>query len=203
MICKDITPEEAKLIYETKLIKDFPPEEVKPFKSMMRMYHENQYRFLGFYEQDELMAYAYMVNFDHFLLLDYFAVISNLRGKGTGSKCLNILKEQMKDVYGIIIETENIACASNDTELHERIRRNDFYRRNGVRETKVREIIYDAAYQNWYYPVTKHLTDDEVLRESIHFYEIMIPGERNKKYVKIWLESNDEGNLLYCVDKKN
>lgn len=188
MICKDMTPEEANLIYETKLIEDFPPEEVKPFKSMMRMYKEDQYRFLGFYKNESLMAYAYLVKVDHFLLLDYFAVTRDFRGSGTGSKCLKILKEQMNDIYGIIIETENIDCAANDAELNERIRRNDFYRRNGVIETKVREIIYEAAYQNWYYPVTKHLTDEEVLRESINFYKVMIPGERNKKYVKIWME---------------
>jgi len=68
------------------------------------------------------------------VLLDYFAICSNIRGNGYGSKALQTLQEQYKDRH-FFLEIESIYDKCDNVE--QRKRRKAFYLRNGMSEMKM------------------------------------------------------------------
>ena len=110
---RQLTLAQAEEIYDKYLKADFPPEEVKPFSAIRRMWEQKNYHTYGFYEQeaagDLLCAYAFLMadNEKRMLLLDYFAVCSQLRGSGYGSLALALLRKECAGWNGILVEVED------------------------------------------------------------------------------------------------
>ena len=73
----------------------FPPEEIKPFSIVEKAFNEKKYLPYGYYEEGELMAYTLFFQEEDLLLLDYFAVMESLRGKGRGSEIIALMKENL------------------------------------------------------------------------------------------------------------
>ncbi len=165
-VSKDI----MKKIYEQYMVNDFPKDELKPYAMLEKMYDSGKYTALCFYEDDyeDVVAYAMLVESPNkYMLLDYFAVNDKIRGKGYGSKALEMIYEMYTDseIKAIIIEIEDINYSQNEEEKKTRIKRKKFYLAKGVRESEVVVRFYNVEYNLLYRSFSDELTNSELFEE--------------------------------------
>lgn len=146
-----LNSEEIKNIYNKYMVKDFPPDELKPLSSMMDMLSRGIYDCYGLYEEEKLLAYAYLTVLEDFVLVDYLAVVPELRGSGIGTKLLCELKNIIRDKT-VIIECENPDFATDPQDKTTKIRRIDFYKRSGFVLSGVLSRLFDVEYVILTYP---------------------------------------------------
>ncbi len=164
--------EEAHLIFKQHLKHHFPANEVKPWKSISRMWDQDCYFAVGVFETgdgsadtcnasptvstpdfpDALRGYAFFVeapNCDA-CLLDYYAILPEYRSSGLGGKSLKALSELVREKGKyILLETEDIDFAKNDAQVEERTRRDSFYTRNGCWKTDTKGSVFGVKYAIW------------------------------------------------------
>ena len=117
-------------IYDAYMHEAFPPAELKPLAVMLRLMERGRYLCYGYYRNGRLAAYAFFYRHDsRVLLLDYFAVTPELRGRGVGSAFLAALDAVLG---GVCILGEVEMPDSHDAGLNAmRLRRIAFYERAG------------------------------------------------------------------------
>lgn len=105
----------------------FPRYERKPFSIILSM-HKKGKTDVWYFEKDcKFAGLAITINGENLILIDYFAVAQELRGRGTGSAILRQLQEQYSP-KGLLVEIESVYNNSDNSE--ERNRRKQFYLRN-------------------------------------------------------------------------
>ena len=139
MKLKKMSLERLRAVYETQLQQDFPPAERKPFSAMESLIKLERY--LPYEATDEdgsFLGYALLWSSlpGTYVLLDYLGVRADKRNGGLGGKILALLQEEFDHWQGIIIESEAPDGGAEDAL---RLRRLDFYRRNGCKP-----MAYDA-----------------------------------------------------------
>lgn len=142
--------EEITRIYETHLVNDFPKAEVKPLKRILLLADVGMYFAYGLYDNEELISYAFFScsKDTDYVLLDYFATVSGNRGKGIGTKMLELLKSEIcKTKSGIILETEDPCFAHDEEDLDIRTRRVNFYTKCGLEHTKIKTTLFGVNYK--------------------------------------------------------
>ena len=90
-----LTLPELRNLYDTALVRDFPPAERKPFSAMEALLRRGLYEPLVFTDPaGERVAYALQVAAPDVPcgLIDYFAVRPDLRGSGVGTGALHALR---------------------------------------------------------------------------------------------------------------
>lgn len=142
-------------IYENYMPKDFAKSEIKPLSRILELCKLDMYFCYGIYEEKEynterLIAYGFLVtsaNRDA-VLVDYFAVASDIRGRGYGSICFRMLCDKAKEkcLGTLILEVENPRFGVDEEERLLRRRRIAFYIRNGMTLTHLRIFLYDVEY---------------------------------------------------------
>ncbi|SHI65884.1 GNAT family N-acetyltransferase [Lutispora thermophila] len=118
-----------------KLIRDlynnaFPKIERFPIVLLKLFAMKPNIEFLSVYDNDVFCGILYLVNYKDKTLIYYFAVRSDLRSRGYGSKILTWIKQEKKSV-SLIMETVREECDN----LEQRLKRRDFYFRNGFIDT--------------------------------------------------------------------
>ena len=193
-VIQELSLEQMSDIYNQWMYLHFPKDEIKPFKNIQKMWQEGCYHALGMYEQTEgkrnFIGYAFFAMSVHrnMLLLDYLAMVEAYRGQGMGGIFLQEMQKRLQDtngISGIIIETEDVAFAGNEEELLERTMRDRFYEHNGAKRTTIKSEVYGVHYTIWQLPVTNLVEDGECRAALKEIYELMIPGEKNRKYVRL------------------
>lgn len=184
MNLKQLSNEDIENIYNKHMIIDFPPEELKPIDVIEKLIKRKIYICYGLYKNEELLAYAFLATSKSYLLIDYYAVCSEYRNKSIGSTFLNVLKENCKNYNGIIVEVENVAGASNESEKIIRRRRIDFYRKNGMRMTNISCTLFNVNYAIMCL-CNIDLDDSAIYEELNNIYKEMIPSKVYSKYVEI------------------
>ncbi|ANU54363.1 GNAT family N-acetyltransferase [Acutalibacter muris] len=148
MYLRTLGTEEMHRLYDPCLKRDFPPEELMPWKWMKPLIEQGCQRSVGFYDDNGLAAYALFIARDNrpkTALLNYFAVQPERRGQGTGSLCLGLMREALKDTdCRIIFEVEDPETAPDREAARRRI---DFYLRGGARATEVRSTLFGVEYR--------------------------------------------------------
>lgn len=194
---KELTLDQAEEVYREYLKTDFPPEEVKPFSTIRGMWEKKSYCVYGFYEEaeeggaDGLCAYAFLIA-DHekqMLLLDYFAVCSQLRGSGYGSKALQLLWKECADWNGIMVEVEDDELSDLDAKTrHTRKRRIAFYTNAGCHMTTTKSRLWGVDYRIMVMPLMDSRAEENAAGKVISVYQCMYEGEILKKYFEITAE---------------
>ena len=137
-------------IYEGRMQEDFAKGEIKPLKRILELWGQGKYFCYGLYDEGKLAGYCFLVVSERkdAVLLDYFAVSKEMRGKGCGSVCLGLLKEEIeRRKFGtLILEVENPRFGKDEGERELRRRRIGFYIRNGMNLTHLRIFLYDVEY---------------------------------------------------------
>lgn len=110
----------------------FPKIERHPVMELFSASARGRAEFLNFTDGGKFIGLAYMIVRGSVAFLLYFAVDDSKRNKGYGSAILGTIRERYdgKDVV-LLIESLHEKCDNMDI----RIRRKDFYLRNGFHDT--------------------------------------------------------------------
>ncbi len=169
--------------YNTSMQQDFPPAEIKPLQTILRLSKAGEYLCYGAYEENECQAYAYFMKHpsEPVMLLDYFAVIQSGRGQGIGSRVLKAVLEQVGSEITVIIEAEDPAQAEDKEQLEIRKRRIAFYQKNGMLLTDITAEAFGVVFAI----LLNHSWDTRKICSCyLDIYHAMI-AEKNYSRVKI------------------
>lgn len=176
---KSLQLKEIKAVYKEHMHEDFPPDELKPFMLIRKLWNNGCYKCYGFYEKenDKLQAYAFTMADDstNMLLLDYFAVCGDVRGKGYGSLALMLLKEACREWDGMIFEVEDDDSTDIEKEKLIRRRRISFYERNGVKMTDKKSAAFGVDYKLMIMPLGNEAAQECLLENLASIYRKMLP----------------------------
>jgi len=145
-IFRPMNDNEIQYWYKAELEAAFSPQEIKPLSDIFKLQKSGCYDLLGLFEKDgeneteRMLGYATIWKSPsiELMLLDYLGVSAMLRNNGLGSRILNCLKEYYKGRH-IIAESELPIPGDDPEENNIRLRRIEFYRRNGF------EPVYEMA----------------------------------------------------------
>lgn len=122
----------------------FPEQEKKPLQLMEQLSAEGKQEMLAMVDEGKFVGLAINMIGNGRGLLDYYAIASDKRNGGYGSKGLEVLLkhfEGQKYIFEIEIQDENADNAE------ERKRRKAFYLRNGLKETGLFVNVYDTDFE--------------------------------------------------------
>ena len=117
----------------------FPRNERKPFSMIRRMFKKGKSDIWIFFDDGLFLGFAITINSREIVLIDYFAVNNDLRGKGYGSRMLNALLAHYSP-RGVFLEIE-IPYEGEDAYT-ERIRRKRFYLNVGLTPMNTRVKLF-------------------------------------------------------------
>ncbi len=170
---------EARAVYIGRGHRDFPSNELKPFSMIMSLMNSGCYECCGFYDKadDSLRAYAFMMadKETNMLLLDYFAVCEEVRGKGYGSVALELLKADYMNYDGMLFEVEDDDAAETEAEMQLRRRRISFYERNGVVMTEQRSCAFGVDFRLMVMNLGKTSEENDIGYLIASMYQKMLP----------------------------
>ena len=168
-----------KTIYSEHMRKDFPVNELMPFPAIQKMLDSHMYECYGLYCDDKFAGYAFFLRQEiagcSNYLLDYFAMILDCGDQGYGSLFLGQLKEMLSDADCILVEADDPDKAKNDAARKIRMRRIDFYRRNGYITTKHTMQIFGADYRLLVLPITDTFDIDRTRQIYEMIYKTRMP----------------------------
>ncbi len=185
----ELTREQIKYIYNTYMVNDFPEDELKPLAMMLKSLDEGIYECIGMEDEGMTVGYAYFLRTDGDWLLDYFAVIPERRGQGIGSEFLKQLEKYTNGADTVVIETENPEFAENEEERITRIRRHDFYLRNGYRDTGASALLFGVQYL-LLEPAGKCHSPEQICEIYKTFYRRVLPADMFRKNVSVSLNAS-------------
>lgn len=109
----------------------FPRIERKPFRMILRQCEKGEAELFSIESNDgTFVGLAVTVKHNDIVMLDYFAIHPKARGKGVGSRALQMLKSRYADRRFILeIESVDEPCRN----LEARKKRREFYLRNGMK----------------------------------------------------------------------
>lgn len=187
---KRLNLEEIGHIYQTYMVPDFPPGELKPLSHIERSIKEGFGFTLGFYEGADLIGYAVLIICEEMgcALLDYFAILKERRGQGLGHEAFGLLtkyfEENLPKLRGIYIEAEQIAKAKNGKEKVIRQRRIAFYQSCDCIITELESKLFGVEYSILY----RQLGEQKTLptREAVDaIYRTMFKKEHYEQFVTL------------------
>ena len=176
-----LNEKQIEYIYNTYMVVDFPPDELKPLAHLLRMVEEGLCTYYALFRGGEVLSYFGLCVKDGFALVDYLAVNPEKRGQGIGSETLELLKEAAGD-NTILIECEDISATQDEAEKTIRTRRINFYKRSDFILTGVKANLFGVDYVLLTYPEKS----DSVTRLGYEtVYRAMLGDETYNKFMKL------------------
>ena len=180
IMLKKLNLDQIRHIHNTYMTEDFPADELKPLSSIERMLTAGVYSCYALYDGEELLAYAYLVEYKGYVLVDYFAVSKKRRGEGIGTRVISLLKELLAGKT-ILIECEDVAFSNDGAEENIRKRRIAFYEKAGFTLSGVKTKLFDVRYVILSYPEV-----DNVDKAVGRVYSVMLSKEHYNKDFEIY-----------------
>lgn len=167
---------QAEQIYREHMVADFPEDELKPFAAIRQMMRAGIYEPLAFTDEaGALLGYAWQTvlpGCDN-ALIDYFAVVPQRRGGGTGTAILRELAAHYAPRLGaLIIECEHPAEAPDAAVARRRI---GFYLRAGARATAMESRVFGVKYQIYALVCGWDGGDARINQDLRRIYRTMVP----------------------------
>ena len=133
---KKITSEQADIIQIKQLYESaFPENERIPWPDLMRLLDEMHLDFTAFYDNEALVGFYIVYPGTKVYWFWYFAVKEELRGEGIGQKILTLLIQKYEGKT-IVLDMES-PYQNPCPNPEQRRRRQQFYFRNGFRDTNL------------------------------------------------------------------
>ena len=170
---------EVRDVYRKYLRNDFPRDERRPLRHIMSMRRRRQYECCGIFRESRLVCYAFFImtvlEGKRCCLLDYFAVIPELRGSGIGSRVLPQLETYIRNMDLILVEVEDPDREEDPAKKAVQQRRLVFYLKNGLRDTLARVETFGVPYRILEVPLSQKkakVTQEEIRRAYEAFYRM-------------------------------
>jgi hypothetical protein len=119
----------------------FPSIERKPARMIRKLEKKGCTDIWVMEDQNKFVGLGSTLAADDIVILDYFAVCANSRSHGYGSKGIRKFQDLYQD-RRFILEIERTDVQAEN--LQERLRRKDFYLRNGMSELGVKVDLFGA-----------------------------------------------------------
>ena len=187
MTLRDLTLQELHHLHRHELREAFPPEELKPFAAMKKLYRAGVYHPVGAWEGETLVGYALLWEAPQrkYVLIDYLGVTAARRNGGLGSVILEKLREAERG--NVIFGESEIPCYAPDPAMAER--RLGFYARNGARTAGYDTEMFGVPYKTLYWAEGK--VDESALMEEHRFvYASTFAPDKFRRYVRIPFDPN-------------
>lgn len=173
---RQIDLKEFETLHKECILRDFPLPEVRPYQGFLRLDRDKRLLINGLFRESERLLYAsYLFPKNRrCCMLDYFAVEPQFRGKGFGSLYLQMIRKEWlknEELRAMIIEIESPAMAENALEQEKRIKRRDFYLKNGAIATNLHSVVYDVDFDLLYIPLSGNYTEEELAADYRKIYE--------------------------------
>lgn len=108
----------------------FPEDQLTDLQGTIQLSQEGICDFFLFYHEYAFIGFANLYHYEDYSIIDYFAIVTEQRNQGWGSRALNMLQQEFLG-QNLLVEVEHPNLMhSNFTEC---MRRVDFYKRNGYR----------------------------------------------------------------------
>ncbi len=122
----------------------FPRLERKPVSSLEKTFAEGKNQIFALAEEERFVGLAVVMSNGKCRLLDYLAIEPALRDRGYGSAALGLLLERYSSLPFVVeIERSDESAADNA----ERMRRREFYLRNGMESSGVFVRLFHVDYE--------------------------------------------------------
>ena len=131
--------QKIKQLYETA----FPEDEQIPWKDLIRLVEEMPLDFTAYYDGEDFIGFTIVYPRKSINWFWYFAVCEELRGKGYGQQILTQMIEHYKG-QSFVLDMESQTQVSEN--IDQRKRRQNFYLRNGFRDTNVYRTYNDITW---------------------------------------------------------
>jgi ribosomal protein S18 acetylase RimI-like enzyme len=180
-----LTGEELKALHGEHMVRDFPPDELKPLPRLLELMETGNYIPYGLFQDGELAAYAlyWRAGEDPYVMLDYFAVLPQLRNGGVGSAFLQEMLEQFcQNGGGVFGEVEAPVSGDPETDALRR-RRLGFYDRAGLRKMGYTSRIFGVPYVVLAYG--PEISDEALMETHRALYRSVFSDEMYEKNVFI------------------
>lgn len=202
---KKVSYHEFRKIYREHIVKDFPANERIPFyKYLIKyLYKKGMYSVWVMCENDKLCGYACLIHVDGVegALLDYYAVVPELRDKGYGSKFMRELKENL-EWGGILIEAEMPNKAKTEEDRRIRTKRIDFYKRNGAEVSdEYGWKLFDVDYNLLWLPIKTPMSKINIAEDIYTVYWKSLPHFftiKNASYYRMGTQQQTEFKVFDC-----
>lgn len=182
--CILLDKEQVTKVYKEYMIHDFPSNELRPLAMTLDMMDKGVYESYGYIEDEEIVSYAMFVRLGNNYLFDYYAVRSDKRNDGIGSKFLGLLRDKFVTADSVIGEVEDPDCAKTEEERVLQNRRLGFYLRNGFINTGVKCSIFGVDFLILEMSVNEYpLKEDMVQKIYQDLYRSFLPPEMYEKNV--------------------
>lgn len=186
--CKQLKSDEITLIYKRYMKKDFPRNELRPLIMIRKSLSLGQYDCFGIFDGNILCGYAFFAsvtqNNKKYCLLDYFATLSKKRGQGIGSEFIKMLRQELSSAEMIICEIENPDFSAFE-EKEKRLRRIEFYKRNGFVDTDVKSNVFGVDFLLLELCINSPHAESNVKSAYSELYKSLIPRPLFKKHIKL------------------
>lgn len=113
-------------------IEAFPPEEYLPPEKLVNMAEKDEFDFLALIDEGKFVGFMVVQTYGNLSYLFFLAINSAYRSKGYGSRAIETLKEAYPNKQQVV-DFEMLDDTANNNE--QRIKRKEFYIRNGYKET--------------------------------------------------------------------
>ncbi len=112
----------------------FPNSELLPISYIEFMIQNGDANFIAFYDESVFVGLAFVVTTNKIAFLFYLAVNNKIRSKGYGSNILISIKNRYSDKIVVL----DVECLNeNAKNIEQRIKRVEFYKRNGFNKTDI------------------------------------------------------------------
>ena len=131
-----------------KLYKDaFPRLERKSFGLIKKKAAEGFSKILAVKDDGNFCGLMITAAFDGMMLLDYFAVSKDMRGKSIGTQALKEFLRIFSNDYRIFLEIE----LPNDREDDIKLKRKRFYLKNDLKQSGIEVTLFSVPMELLYY----------------------------------------------------
>ena len=173
------TLDQLRSVYDAHLKRSFPPEELRPLRSIEEQWQAGEYRPWCLYDDDDIVGECFLwLGEPGWALVDYLCVSPRCRNSGLGALMLSMIREREP---GLILFGESEAPEdAPDPAMAQR--RLDFYARNGLRTAGYDTDIFGAHYKTLYMG-DREVRDEELIRQHRLIYEARLAPAKYAKYV--------------------
>lgn len=138
MELKKPNKQQLKLLKQLYLT-SFPKYERKPFKLMQALEKCGKMEILCIVNNENFCGLVITASYKDLVLIDYFAISEDLRGKGIGSQSIELIRKRYSGKR-IFLEIESTLKKSPN--MDERKKRKDFYLRNKLSECGISVLLF-------------------------------------------------------------
>lgn len=172
-------------IYTTYMEKDFPAQELKPLNIILTALDQGEYECFGLMKSERLVGYVCMKKQETNFLIDYLAIVPEHRVSGLGGELLGLLRTYLSHADSIVFEAEDPEGAKDEKDYAIRMKRVQFYEKNGLVNTGVRVWCFGVPYIILEMITKEKHSEDEIRKIYIRHYKTSLSREMFEKNILV------------------